>query len=291
MKLMNHTFCLISLGYFAAAITCTASEPAYVDIVALERNSQAGDPSAQFELGRAYYRGEVVPKNVQKAEDLLTKSAQGGNAEAMFGLGFLKMSGEAGPKNENQAIEWFRKGATAGSLKAKFNLGLMLRQGKTIQLSNDESLRMLHEAADGGLLEAQAYLGQLYFTGDKLMERDRKLSYRFAREAAEAGEPACQNIIGIFLRDGSDDPKIAKNRNEAIEWFRRSAEKGHAKGQSNLAHILGVESPATTNRVEALRWLLLARDQDEPLATRTYQQIAPTLPKDLIERAQKSISQ
>lgn len=278
-------------AHLAAAAHGIASEPQSIDISALERRALDGDAAAQFELGRAYFRGQGVAKNVPKAEDLLSRSAQAGNADAMVGLGFLSLSGEAGPEDETKAVQWFRKGAATGSLKAKFNLGLMLRQGKTIELSNEESLQLLHEAAAGGLLEARSYLGQLYFTGDRFAERNREMSYRFAREAADAGDPACQNIVGIFLRDGSAEAKVARDRDQATEWFRRSALQGHAKGRYNLAHIMGVESPASTNRVEALGWLLLAHDQGEPMATKTFQEIAPTLPKDLINQARQQAGQ
>lgn len=284
---MKNFLTLFVIGHLAATAHAAGQEPAASDIPALEQRARSGDAQAQFELGRAYFRGQGVAKNVPKAEDLLSESAKAGNADAMVGLGFLSLSGEIGPKDESKAVEWFRKGAAAGSLKAKFNLGLMLRQGKSIEPSNEESLELLHEAAQGGLPEARSYLGQLYFTGDRLAERDRKLSYRFAREAAEAGDSACENIMGIFSRDGFAEAKVAKDRGRAIEWFRRSAQQGHAKGQYNLATIMGVESPASTNRVEALRWLMMARDQGEPMATKTFQEIAPTLPKGLVEQARQ----
>lgn len=284
----NSLTLLVVIGHLAATVQATGQEPPALDIPALERRARDGDAQAQFELGRAYFRGEGVGKNVQKAGELFAEAAEAGNADAMFGMGFLSLSGEAGPKDENEAARWFRQGAAAGSLKAKFNLGLMLRQGRSIQPSNEESLRLLHEAAEGGLLEARSYLGQLYFTGDRFAERDRKLSYRFAREAAEAGDPACQNIMGIFSRDGFADAKVNKDKVQATEWFRRSALQGHAKGQYNLATIMGVESPASTNPVEALRWLMMARDQGEPMAIKTFQEIAPTLPKGLVEQARQS---
>jgi TPR repeat protein len=107
----------------------------------LQKQAEAGDAEAQFQLGRLYFRGEGVAKNEARALEWISKSAEQGNTDAIASMGFIYSQGAGVPKDESKAVEWFRRGAEAGSATCKLNLGLLLRQGKTIQLSNDQSLR------------------------------------------------------------------------------------------------------------------------------------------------------
>jgi TPR repeat protein len=77
------------------------------------------------------------------------------------------------------------------------------------------------------------------------------------------------------------------DREMAKEWFQKAAVLGEVKAQSNLAHILGVESPASPDRKEALKWLLIAKDQGEATSTKTYKEILSTIPPVLLAAAQK----
>jgi TPR repeat protein len=251
----------------------------------IEAQAADGDAEAQFQLGRAYFRGEGMPKDEKKAFEWIEKAAAQGNTDAITSMGFFHAQGIGVEMSEAKAVEWFRKGAEAGSATCKLNLGLLLRQGKTIQTSGDESLRLMHEAADSGLTQAQSYLGQLYFMGDRLLKPDYAKAKPYALKAAEAGDPAAQNIMGILARDGIGVSAEGKDLKAAEEWFRQAAEQNEVKAQANLAHMMGAASSASTNRAEALKWLLLAKDKNEPTASKTYGEIGPTLAPDLEKEA------
>jgi hypothetical protein len=255
------------------------------DITALTVGAKQGNALAQFQLGRAYFRGHGVPKDDGKAFEWIEKSAEQGNTDAITSMGFFHAQGIGVEKSEAQAVEWFRRGAENGSAICKLNLGLLLRQGKTIQTSSDESLRLMHEAAEAGSIEAQSYLGQLYFMGDRFLKPDYGKAKPHALKAAEAGDPAAQNIMGILSRDGTGLSAEGQDQAQAEAWFRRAAERNEVKAQANLAHLMGVASPGSTNRVEALKWLLLAKDREEPTAEKTYNEISPTLPPDMEREA------
>jgi TPR repeat protein len=251
----------------------------------LKTVAESGDAVSLFQLGRDYYRGESVPKDEKIACELIEKSANLGNTDAITSMGFFYAQGIGVEKSEAKAVEWFRRGAEKGSATCKLNLGLLLRQGKTIQTSSDESLRLMHEAAEMGAVQAQSYLGQLYFMGDRFLKPDYSKAKPYALKAAEAGDPAAQNIIGILSRDGIGPSAEGHDPAAAEKWFRQAAEQNEVKAQANLAHLMGVASPGSTNRVEALKWLLLAKDREEPTAEKTYNEISPTLPPDLEREA------
>ena len=254
------------------------------DIPALEKSAADGDAQAKYLLGKAYFRSQGVPKDIRKSLKLLEESAALGNAEAMDGLGYLYLLGEGVPKDEAKAVEWFRKSAEKESRKGQLHLGLMLRQGKTIPLSNEESLLWIHKAADGGLPEAQAVLGRLYFLGDSLQGQDVKKAIPYLQSAAESGDAICENMLGVAYRDASG---VEENDSLAEEWFRKAARQNNVKAQSNLAQILGVESPDAPKRQEALMWLIVSSEQGEITAKKTFGEIEHTLPSTLLASAKK----
>lgn len=272
-----------AVGILAGPVRAADPQPS-PDVTALEKSAAAGDAQAKFLLARACFRGDGVPRDAARSRQLLEEAAALGHADAMDGLGFLYNAGEGVPKDEAKAVEWFRKAAEAGSLKGQLDLGLMLRQGKTTLLSNDESLVWLHKSADGGYREAKAVLGRLYFLGDPLQKADVSKAVPFLLEAAESGDPICQNMMGVALRDGAGtekDPAAAET------WFRKAALQNSKKAQSNLAHLLGVQSPESPNRKEALKWLIISSEQGEITAQKTYGEIMPTLPSPLLATAKK----
>lgn len=250
-------------------------------IEALTDQAESGDANAQFELGRAYYRGKGVPKDEKVAFTWMDKSAAQGNLDAITSMGFFHAQGIGVEQSETKAVEWFRAGAEKGSATCKLNLGLLLRQGKTIQTSSDESLRLMHEAAEAGSVVAQSYLGQLYYIGDRFLKPDYAKAKPYALKAAEAGDPAAQNIMGILSRDGIGPSAEGQDQAQAEEWFRKAAEQNEVKAQANLAHLMGVASTTSTNRSEALMWLLMAKDRQEPTAEKTYNEISSSLSPEM----------
>jgi uncharacterized protein len=282
MNLWTITIAVAGLCLPFVDVTRGADSPDLQDLAA---SAASGDAAAQFQLGRAYYRGEGVAKDEKKALEWVEKSADQGNPDAITSMGFFHAQGIAVPMDEGKAVTWFRKGAEAGSPQSQLNLGLMLRQGKTIERNHEESVKWLDRAASSGDRDAIKTVGQLYFLGDALMMPDREKAYPFVLQAAEAGDPACQNKMGIICREGIGQGALHKDREKAIAWFRKAALQGDVKAQSNLGHILGAESPATENRQEALMWLYLAADQGEATSDKTLKEIATSIPPDLQRHA------
>ncbi len=281
MNIFSLLVLLVSAG-FAGAVD--AGDETIADVVVLRKAADGGDVAAKYQLGRAYFRGDGVEKDLTASRGLLEEAANAGHAEAMDAVGYFYFAGEGVPKDEALAVEWFRKAAEAGSPKGQLHLGLMLRQGRTIELSNDESLLWIQKSADGGDLEATGVLGRLYFLGDKLQSKDYAKAFPYLRTAAEAGDPICQNMVGLCYRDGVG---TERDPDAAMEWLRKAALQNDRKAQSNLAHLMGVDSPKSADRKEALKWLLIASDQGEITAKKTYNEIMPTLPAALLAGAKK----
>lgn len=265
----------------AALTSVSANEP---PLASLQSEAASGNATAQFQLGRAYFRGEGIPADKSKALEWISKAADQGHPDAFTSMGFFYAQGVGYEKDEAKAIEWFRKGADAGAVQSQLNLGLLLRQAKTLPLDNAESLQWLEKAASSGDPVAVRTYGQVLFLGDALMLPDRKKAFPFVLQAAEAGDPSSQNMIGVACRDGDGAPT---DKAQAKEWFLKAALQNDPKAQSNLGHILGIDSPSNPDRKEALKWLLIAKDNGEITAIKTYKELMTTFPPALLAASQK----
>ncbi len=94
--------------------------------------------------------------------------------------------------------------------------------------------------------------------------KTNELARRFAEEfpdlraKAEKGDAAAQNLVGEVYGAGR---WVKADPNEALQWYLRSARKGHAPGQYNLAVALENGEGTPVNLPEALHWYKKAAGQ------------------------------
>ena len=62
---------------------------------------------------------------------------------------------------------------------------------------------------------------------------------------------------------------------EAVRWYRKAAEQGHATAQYNLGAMYGKGQGVTQDAVEAVRWCRKAAEQGH--ATAQYNRVAPSV--------------
>jgi hypothetical protein len=89
------------------------------------------------------------------------------------------------------------------------------------------------------------------------IEMDHVEAVKWYRKAAEQGHAIAQFNLGWCLMNGQG---IAKDPVEAVKWYRMAAEQGHADAQFNLGErlMLGWD---TKDRVEAAKWYCKAAEQ------------------------------
>ena len=72
---------------------------------------------------------------------------------------------------------------------------------------------------------------------------------------------------------------------QAAKWFRRAAERGHAKAQYNLGVMYGTGRGVPQNNAEAVRWYRLAAEQGQAeaqLKLMAYYFSGTSVPKDYV---------
>lgn len=125
-------------------------QPSEVDLL-LEQAHQ-GDPQAQYQLSKRYYRGQGVPQDMGASQKWLERSATKGFVEAQFSLGVM---------HYKEAVKWFQRAAEAGSDKAQFSLGVMFMEGRGVQRDTEEAVRWFKEAAKNGNRDALKQLEKM----------------------------------------------------------------------------------------------------------------------------------
>jgi hypothetical protein len=116
---------------------------------------------AQYELGKKYYYGNGVKKDVAEAVRWYRKAADQGDATAQSALGDAYMEGNGVQSDWPEAVKWFRKAADQGDAKAQYDLGLLYRTGTGVQQDDAQAIVWYQKAAAQGYEDAKEPLSRL----------------------------------------------------------------------------------------------------------------------------------
>lgn len=112
--------------------------------------AEAGNASAQYNLGFLYDSGRGAPQDQQMAAFWYGKSAEQGHASAQFNLGVAYSKGEGVVKDDPRALYWYRKSADQGDTRGQYNLGLAYAKGEGVPMDDEQSYFWLLLASAGG---------------------------------------------------------------------------------------------------------------------------------------------
>ena len=90
------------------------------------------------------------------------------------------------------------------------------------------------------------------------MQKDAAEAVKWYRRAAEQGHANAQCNLGWCYDSGTG---VQKDAAEAAKWYRRAAEQGHARAQCNLGVCYGNGTGVQKDAAEAVRWYRLAAEQ------------------------------
>jgi len=227
--------------------------------------ANAGDAAAQFQVGREYEKGDVVPRDFAQAADWYRKAAEQGSAQGQLSLGLLLERRNAGlAEDDAQAATWLRKAADQGLAGAQYHLGLIYSMGKGVPQDNAQAAAWYQKAVLQSDSDAMVKLAQLYAHGQGV-SRDERQAFALDQQAGALGAAEAEYQLGMDYESGQG---VKKDKNQAMDWYRKAADQGIAGAQFNLAQLLG------SNRAEVYFWLSLAVPQLD----------GPTLAKATVQR-------
>ncbi len=176
------------------------------------------------------------------AQDVTSKATlKDGDAEEMYKMAYLYANGEKGyPKDSIKAFTLMENAAKKGDLYAMYDLGFSFVPS-TIDNSLSISTKWLetyvrNSKDDLMCSSAELELYYRYQEGNGI-EKNISKALSFLMSAVNRGQrsdPAAYNEVGECYYHGK---YLSKNKDEAIRYFKLSADNGCGLGMANLGEI------------------------------------------------------
>lgn len=180
-------------------------------------------PDELFRIGMAYYKGEsMLPQDVKKAWEYLSKAAERGHVSAQFFLGLvLRDDGQM-----EEGLNWLQKSASQGHAGAMYQLSISYRRGD-IGGEPDVSkcLELVRRAAECGVGAACSRYASLCMHGEDGVKKNLEVAKFWATRALSLGyqhnEYVLKQIIGDenIVDDTIDTTKIYNDAAQAGEPY------------------------------------------------------------------------
>ena len=274
----------------------------------LTSKADGGDPQAQLDLGKAYYVGEEIPLDLEKAEFYLQKAssmnlieadfflalilgdesghnkpdeafprlldlAQRGLAKARCEVGEYYLNGWGTVQDYKKAFEWFQRSSDQGYYRSHYYLGWCYYCGLGISTNLKKAAELFKKGADLDDVEAQAMLGSCYVEGVGVA-KDNKLALHWTQKAVDRGHPVAQFNLAHMYAGGAG---VELNLQKAAELFEKSAEHGLPEAQLRMGyyHLFGWH--VSPDGGKALRWFKASADQGNDEAKNCAEHMEKTI--------------
>ena len=218
-------------------------------------------PAGEQQINNVPAKAQITLK--EKAE-IYRKAAEAGNASAQFELGKCYDSGIGVEKNTVEAVKWYRKAADQGFANAQYYLGFCYEHGRGVEINATEAVQWYRKATEQGNAEAQNALAECYKKGIGVVQDDaesakwHRQAFESYHKAAEQGDMESQYQLAVAYQHGED---VKHDSVEAVKWYRKAAEQGKVCAQSSLASCYDRGDGVTKNPLEAAKWYRKVAEQ------------------------------
>ena len=225
----------------------------------LRQDAERGDPHALVALGRRYYKGQGVERDLEAAVRYYTQAVESGSAEAMCHLGLCKIRGTGCPRDVRAGADYLARAAEKGNTSAMIEFSTLLQEGRGVPRDEARAFRMMKDAADRNVPDAQTFVARMYQEG-RGTPRDPDEAKEYYRKAHLNGESAATiDLAQIFLL-GIDGPQ---DINEGLATLKQAGARKVPEALFDLGRIYGgVDLPPVlrgkvpVNEAEALRYFM-----------------------------------
>jgi TPR repeat protein len=175
-------------------------------------------PGCEFILGTLHRYGlGGLPKDFNKAFELLRQGADRGSAGAMTNLAHMYRRGEGMPADQVRAMALYQSAVKAGSFHALSWIGVMHLEGLGVPVDAAEACRWFGAGAAKNDPWGQARFATCWRDGLGGLKKDAPEAMRLASLSAEKGNALGNQIVGSMLRYGEG---VKANPTEAAKFFR-----------------------------------------------------------------------
>lgn len=241
------------------------------------RSAEMNNKNGLFEYGKALLIGEHIPQNTDSAVKLLEKAVKLKNSNAKRFLALEYISGEHLEQDIEKGIALLTECADSGDVFACYRLGKIYLQGEIMPQNLDKAEKYLLLVADNEY--TQYALAKLYLQEEKY---DIQKAVNYFENCADKNHWASYQLGRIYLFGAEG---FTKDKEQAIEWFTKSANDGNEYAQAMPDDISKFESDLLANTIFSLFVSLSRCIEDD------YEQKYKSVRQTVDSRLRRMISQ
>ena len=208
------------------------------------RSAEMNNKNGLFEYGKALLIGEHIPQDTDSAVKLLEKAVKLKNSNAKRFLALEYISGEHLEQDFEKGIALLTECADSGDVIASYRLGKIYLQGEIMPQNLDKAERYLLLAEDNEY--TQYALAKLYLQEEKY---DIQKAVNYFENCAAKNHWASYQLGRIYLFGAAE---LTKDKEQAIEWFTKSANDGNEYARAMLDNISKFENVLLANTIFSL---------------------------------------
>ncbi|UTS87806.1 caspase family protein [Rhizobium anhuiense] len=208
-----------------------------------------------YQLGRA----QLANRDTKTAFTTITKAMDAGHVRAIQHLSSMYEIGASVPRNVDKAAEIVQVAAKKGDPYALHSFGNALYYGRGIKADQQQGLRMMLQAADLGHTYAMNALGYIFLNGVNV-PADPERGIRFYEAGVERNDIYSENNLALVYRFGKGVPQdLAK----AHDLFMRAAEGGQPYAPTNLGRMYRDGIGVAPDKAAAVKWLEMGAERGD----------------------------
>ncbi len=217
----------------------------------LQKSVAQGHVKAMTMLGELYYSGELLQRNLERANKLFSIASKKNESRAIYFLGIMSQSDEFAPRNLESSRKYFYTCALMDNSDCAYKYAQLTFDLPDINQfdmaeKKKEALNLLHKAANAPLSHALYYLGVLYKQGE-ILPLDDKKSKLFIERAASLGNQLALRQLGL----DNYPIKIEKSR----EYFQKAMDNGDTKAIFYLGLVNWEQPNGPEDKLKGLKYL------------------------------------
>lgn len=208
------------------------------------RSAEMNNKNGLFEYGKALLIGEHIPQDTDSALKILEKAVKLKNSNAKRFLALEYISGEHLEQDFEKGIALLTECADSGDVIACYRLGKIYLESEIMPQNLDKAEKYLLLAEDNEY--TQYALAKLYLQEEKY---DIQKAVNYFEKSADKNHWASYQLGRIYLFGAKD---IERDKEQAIEWFTKSANDGNEYAQAMLDNISKFENDLLANTIFSL---------------------------------------
>ena len=208
------------------------------------RSAEMNNKNGLFEYGKALLIGEHIPQDTDSALKILEKAVKLKNSNAKRFLALEYISGEHLEQDFEKGIALLTECADSGDVIACYRLGKIYLESEIMPQNLDKAEKYLLLAEDNEY--TQYALAKLYLQEEKY---DIQKAVNYFEKSADKNHWASYQLGRIYLFGAKD---IERDKEQAIEWFTKSANDGNEYAQAILDEISKFENDLLANTIFGL---------------------------------------